>query len=661
VPPVVAFDADVVGRRRTGDETFAVNVLAALARLDVPVRVLAYLRDPSALPPEVTESGRVVPVRVPIGSNYARTAAALPVRLLADRPALYHGLYVLPPALPCPAVLTVHDVSFLREERFMPAADRAAFRRFVPWSVRRATRVVVGAEFTRLDLVDAVPGLELERVEVIPYGVPPGFAPDDDAAAAARAEHGLDGPYVVFLGDLQPRKNLGRLLEAWAVVRARRAEPVTLALVGAPRLGADELDALVTRLGLEDSVRRLGRIEGTDGLRGILSGAAALAFPSLYEGFGFPVVEAMACGTPVVASDATALPETAGGAAILVDPLAPGAIAEGLLRVLDDEKEARRLRRAGLARVRDLRWDRTAEQLAAVYLDVLRERPPARIPPRPVREGREATVTASVVSTGEAERLRPCIDALRAQDLGEGLQIVVVCNRPGDGSAELVREAFPDVVVVEQPEQRGFAENHNTGLAAAPSRFGLVLNPDVLVEPGAVQALLDLMAERPACGVAVPLLVYPSGEPQPSARRFPEPIGTAVRRTPLRRFIDRHAVGDHYLPPPDAPRPIHWALGACLLVRRSAWDDLGGFDEGYTRLYIEDIDLQWRMWQEGWEVWQTPAAVARHEHQAATDETFLTRRTLWHLEGMARFARKNPAMLGGLVPALAQRSVDGAA
>jgi GT2 family glycosyltransferase len=224
-----------------------------------------------------------------------------------------------------------------------------------------------------------------------------------------------------------------------------------------------------------------------------------------------------------------------------------------------------------------------------------------------------------------------------------------------------VREAFPDVVVVEQPEQRGFAENHNTGLAAAPSRFGLVLNPDVLVEPGAVRALLELMAERPACGVAVPLLVYPSGEPQPSARRFPEPIGTAVRRTPLRRFIDRRAVGDHYLPPPEAPRPIHWSLGACLLVRRSAWDDLGGFDEGYTRLYIEDIDLQWRMWQEGWEVWQTPAAVARHEHQAATDETFLTRRTLWHLEGMARFARKNPAMLGGLVPALAQRSVDGAA
>jgi GT2 family glycosyltransferase len=274
--------------------------------------------------------------------------------------------------------------------------------------------------------------------------------------------------------------------------------------------------------------------------------------------------------------------------------------------------------------------------------------------PRRTADGTEALVTASVVSTGEAERLRPCIEALRAQGLHEALRIVVVCNRPGDGSAELVRAAFPDVVVVEQPEQRGFAENHNIGLAAAPSRFGLVLNPDVLVEPGAVAALVALMDEHPRCGVVVPLLIYPDGEPQPSARRFPEPVGTAVRRTPLRRLIDRSAVGDHYLQPPSHPRAIDWALGACLLVRREAWDELGGFDEGFTRLYVEDIDLQWRAWQAGWEVWQTPAARARHEHQAATDERFLTRRTLWHVEGMGRFARKHPTMLAGIVPALAR-------
>src|SRR5829696_2920300 len=152
MPHVVAFDADVVGRRRTGDETFAVNALAALARLDLPFRILAYLRDPEALEPDVTASGQVVAVRVDVGSNYVRTAAALPARLRADRPSLYHGLYVLPPAMPCPGVLTVHDCSYLREA-YMPRADRAAFRRFVPWSARRAARVHVGAEFTRRDLL----------------------------------------------------------------------------------------------------------------------------------------------------------------------------------------------------------------------------------------------------------------------------------------------------------------------------------------------------------------------------------------------------------------------------------------------------------------------------------------------------------------------------
>ena len=656
MPPVIAFDADVLGRRRTGDETVTRNLLTALGRLDTPFRVLAYVRDPAHVPAEATERGVVTPVRVAVGSNYVRGAAALPARLRTDRPALYHGLYLLPPALPCPGVVTVADVSYLRTGAYMPRVDRAAFARFVPWSARRAARVVTPSEHARRDLLELVPGLDPDRVVALPWGVAADFRPVPGAAEEVRRRFALDRPYALFLGALQPRKNLLRLLEAWAIRRVRSPErEELLVLAGAPRGEGDALDEVVARLGLEASVRRLGYVEGQDALRVLLAGARLLAFPSLYEGFGLPVLEAMACGTPVRAGDATALPETAAGAALLVDPLAPAALADGLARLLDDDVEQARLRAAGLERAAALTWERTAERLVGVWGDVLAERGPdggrAGRPGRSTPPVPPALVTASIVSTGEADRLRPCLEALEGQDLGTSLRVVVVCNSPGDGSAELVRKAFPAATVVEQPERRGFAENHNTGLAAWPSRFGLILNPDVLLGPGCLLQLLIAAEADPRCGLVVPALVYPSGAPQPSARRFPTPLGTLLRRTPLRRILppDRFAAR-HYFPAATEDRQIDWALGACWLVRRTAWDEVGGFDEGFRPLYVEDIDLAWRLRQAGWTVRQAAAAVARHEHQAATDGAFLTERTLWHARGMARFVRRHPTVLAGYRP-----------
>ncbi|MGA0122026.1 MAG: hypothetical protein ACO3KD_03335, partial [Gaiellales bacterium] len=138
MPGCIAFDADVIGRRRTGDESVATGLLSALARRDdVPFTILAYVRDPAQVPEAITASGVVRPVTVAVGSNYRRVAVSLPARLRADRPLLYHGNYVLPPGLGCPGVVTVHDCSYHYAPELMPVADRVAFGRFVPWSVRR--------------------------------------------------------------------------------------------------------------------------------------------------------------------------------------------------------------------------------------------------------------------------------------------------------------------------------------------------------------------------------------------------------------------------------------------------------------------------------------------------------------------------------------------
>ena len=193
----------------------------------------------------------------------------------------------------------------------------------------------------------------------------------------------------------------------------------------------------------------------------------------------------------------------------------------------------------------------------------------------------------------------------------------------------------------------GFGANVNRGTALTSAELVLAANPDAVPEPGAVDVLRAFMVEHPRCGVAGPRMLYPDGRPQPSRRRFPTVIGTIVRRTPLRLVVRqrRHFHLDEAQP--SRPVEADWMLGGFLLLRRAMLDELGGFDEGF-RLYGEDIDLQYRAMQAGWERWYVPQAVVRHEHQAETDKRWLTRRTLWHWAGILRFVRKHPERLRAL-------------
>lgn len=256
------------------------------------------------------------------------------------------------------------------------------------------------------------------------------------------------------------------------------------------------------------------------------------------------------------------------------------------------------------------------------------------------------TVAVSVISTGEASKLRPCLESLARQQFGGDLKVIVVCNGESDGSEAAARAVFPAAATILNEARKGFAENHNAALAATPTDFGLILNPDVILAKDCVSRLVDAMHEHPTAGMMGPLLRYPDGKAQPSGRRFPRVFGTVLRRTPLRRLAgERIFRTRHYLPAPTEDRRVDWLLGACLLVRGRAWRDVDGFDPNFRPLYVEDVDLAWRMWAAGWEVWQTPDAIAMHEHQAATDKVFFDRKTLWHARGMLRFVRKHPHIL----------------
>jgi len=250
-------------------------------------------------------------------------------------------------------------------------------------------------------------------------------------------------------------------------------------------------------------------------------------------------------------------------------------------------------------------------------------------------------VSAVVVSHGHAAELSRSLSALAPQVD----ELVVIANLPGP-----VGSVPEGARVLANPRPLSLAANINQGIAATAGEYVLVLNPDAVPEPGAVDALVAFADAHPRCGIAGPQMLWPDGSWQPSRRTFPTVTGTVLRRTPLRKlFPPLERQRRHYLldERPAEPVPADWMLGACLLTRRRMLDDIGGWDAGY-RHYVEDIDLCYRAARAGWERWYVPAAVVRHAYAAVIDKRFVSRHTLWHLRGMVRFVRKHPERLRAL-------------
>jgi GT2 family glycosyltransferase len=247
-------------------------------------------------------------------------------------------------------------------------------------------------------------------------------------------------------------------------------------------------------------------------------------------------------------------------------------------------------------------------------------------------------VSAVVVSHGHADVLTRTLPPLVPQ-VDETL---VIANVPGS-----VAGATEGVGVIENPLPLPLAANVNLGIEATSGEYVLNANPDAIPEAGAVAALVAFADANPRCGIAGPQMRWPDGTWQPTRRRFPTVGGTIVRRTPLRRLRPPYATQRaHYNldERPTEPVQADWLLGAFLLMRRTMLDEIGGWDAGF-RHYCEDIDLCYRAMQAGWERWYVPDAVVTHDYAAVIDRRFLSRHTLWHARGMARFVRKHPERL----------------
>jgi glycosyltransferase involved in cell wall biosynthesis len=273
----------------------------------------------------------------------------------------------LPWPAPCPCVLTIHDLAIYRFPEAFPRANRTLGRWLFEASVRRAAALIAVSEATRRDAIDLL-GVDSARITAIPEAADPIFRPVRDPAelARVRAAHGLARPYVLSVATTEPRKNLRRLLAACAVCREALGREIELVLVGAKGWLDGPLEEDVRRLAAVGVVRLTGYVPRGD-LPALYSGAAVVAYPSLYEGFGLPVLEALACGAPVLTSNRSSLPEVAGDAALLVDPTDYEAIAVGLRTLLEDDALAATLRRRGPARAARFTWEAAARATLAVY------------------------------------------------------------------------------------------------------------------------------------------------------------------------------------------------------------------------------------------------------------------------------------------------------
>ena len=370
----VLFGIDSHGAEQEGEGNarYLRNLVSALFLTAGADDFALFAKDPGhAFYRSLPRRGRSRVVRAAQGQGFARLGWTLTKAASREGVDALHVQYFAPLGYRRPLVVTVHDLAFLHVRESFPLRLRVALSVLVPRTMARASRIITVSEFTRRDIL-ARYAIRPEKITVIHPGVEARFHPRTvGETTPVLARYGLRPGFLFSLGRLNRRKNLGRLLQAYARLRGAGAPAVPLVIGGKPDYGTDPSLAKGRPVPEVSGVRWMGLIPDED-LPAFYCGAAGFIYPSLFEGFGLPVLEAMASGTPLVASDRAALPELAGDAGLSVDPENVEALAEAMTRLLTDRALVAALRGRGLERSRHYSWREAADRTLAVYREAVR-------------------------------------------------------------------------------------------------------------------------------------------------------------------------------------------------------------------------------------------------------------------------------------------------
>jgi len=365
----IAIDAHSVGAQLAGNESYAVNLIEALAEIDQTNLYTLYVTRPAAIDRFANRWSNFKVRQTLPHTPLVRIPLTLSAELRRHPVDVLHVQFTAPPFAPCPVVTTIHDLSFEHLPETFKRRSRAQLRLTVRRTARKAALILTLSEFSRRDIIETY-AVDPERVIVTPAAAPTHFKPvaSETELEKIRERYGIGANYLLSLGSIQPRKNLTRLIEAFQQLRKSRPDDELPQLVIAGKRGwlDDEVFRAAQRDGLNESVKFIGYVPEED-LPALYSSAMCFVYPSYFEGFGLPVLEAMQCGAPVIAGNQTSLPEVAGDAALLFDPFDTRALGEAIARVLDHPDYPADLRARGLKRAAEFSWIATARLTLKAY------------------------------------------------------------------------------------------------------------------------------------------------------------------------------------------------------------------------------------------------------------------------------------------------------
>jgi glycosyltransferase involved in cell wall biosynthesis len=365
----IAIDAHSVGTGLGGNETYATNLIEGLARIDSVNSYTLYVTRREALE-RFSNRWPNFSVRATLPHTpLIRIPLTLSTELRRNPVDVLHVQFTAPPFSPCPVVVSIHDLSFEHLPQTFKWRSRKQLRITVRRTARQAAQVIALSEYARGDIITTY-RVNPENVSVIPLAASAHFRPTRDEVELQRVRqtYGIEGDYILSVGAIQPRKNLSRLVAAYSRLRWARPEGKLpqLVLVGKCAWLYDETLRTIKELEISNSVILTGYVPEAD-LPALYSGALCFVYPSYFEGFGLPPLEAMKCGVPVIVGDKTSLPEVVGDAGVLVDPFDIEDITTAIGKVIADSELRMQLRAKGLERAKLFDWQETARQTLAVY------------------------------------------------------------------------------------------------------------------------------------------------------------------------------------------------------------------------------------------------------------------------------------------------------